>query len=194
MLLQSCQSWFGLPDYNPITVNAACLSPNNVGFVWFLFLGCCFVMFCVRLIWLHCVVYWTCGGVRMFWLWVSVWLSAHSGNGQCDKRIVKSFHCQPISEHCMYVQYTLYIVRPSLHNVCILSHGPTVTSSVHNTLLANKIRGILNPHPDPWAGTHICSTTSRPFWNVVSRIDIENDKVRSYHDPRTGSHMNGLDF
>ena len=137
MLLQSCQSWFGLPDYNPITVNASCLSPNNVGFVWFLLLGCCFVMFCVRLIWLHCVVYWTCGWLRMFWLWVSVWLSAHSGNGQCDKRIVKSFHCQPI----LNIACTLYIVRPSLHNICMLSQGPTVTSSVHNTLLANKVRG-----------------------------------------------------
>ena len=117
MLLQSCQSWFGLPDYNPITVNASCLSPNNVGFVWFLLLGCCFVMFCVRLIWLHCVVYWTCGWLRMFWLWVSVWLSAHSGNGQCDKRIVKSFHCQPISEHCMYIVYCQTITTQHMYIV-----------------------------------------------------------------------------
>ena len=39
--------------------------------------------------------------------------------------------------------------------------------------------GILNPSPDPWAGSCTCSPTSRPFWNVVSRTDIENDKVRS---------------
>ena len=164
MLLQSCQSWFGLPDYNPITVNAACLSPNNVGFVWFLFLGCCFVMFCVRLIWLHCVVYWTCGGVRMFWLWVSVWLSAHSGNGQCDKRIVKSFHCQPISEHCTYVQYTLYKLSDHLYTTYV--YCQMVPLSHHQyTTHCWQIRsgGFLNPHPDPWAGSHMCSPTSRPF-------------------------------
>ena len=53
---------------------------------------CCCV---VTLIWLHCVLYWTWGRRRMFWLRLII--DTQRGGGQVDKRIVKWSHCAIIS-------------------------------------------------------------------------------------------------
>ena len=145
IMQKSCQSWFGLPDYNPI------VSESQQCWFCLVFIPrmlLCYVLCPADLITLCCVLnLWWAEDVLIVGERLIIRTQWERSMRQKDCQIV------PLSTDIWTLHvcaiYIVYIVRPSLHNVCILSHGPTVTSSVHNTLLANKVRGY--PQSSSWS-------------------------------------------